>query len=309
MGGILDWGIDSIVGLRELLPGMEGFFANVTFLGDELFFLIFIPLTFWCLDRLVGARLIVVFLVSSWLNSCAKELGQQPRPCDYDSGTLADVPACADDPYDTTGFGLPSGHTQNTVVIWSYLASQFRNKWFWVLAALLIILIPLSRVYLGVHFPTDLLGGYLMGVAVLLLYFWLEPRAEAALERIGLVWQLAISILVPAVLLLVLPAETAVSSASTLMGMGAGFALERRWVGFETAGAWWKRALRYVVGMAVMFGLYMGLSAAFEGLEPALFFRFIRYGLVGLWGGLGAPWAFTKLRLAGTRSSAEPAIG
>ena len=62
-----------------------------------------------------------------------------------------------------------------------------------------------------------------------------------------------------------------------------------------------------LVGMVVMFGLYMGLSAAFEGLEPALLFRFIRYGLVGLWGGLGAPWAFTKLRLAGTRAAVEPA--
>jgi hypothetical protein len=221
--------------------------------------------------------------------------------------TLAEVPACSDDPYDTTGFGLPSGHTQNTVVIWTYLASQFKRRWFWVVAALLMVLVPLSRIYLAVHFPTDLLGGYVMGLLVLLLYLWLEPRAEAALERAGLIWQLAISILVPAVLLLILPVETAVSSGSTLAGMGVGFALERRWVGFETAGAWWKRALRYVVGMAVMFGLYVGLKAAFDGLEPALLFRFIRYGLIGFWGGLGAPWAFTKLRLAGTREPARPA--
>jgi hypothetical protein len=53
-----------------------------------------------------------------------------------------------------------------------------------------------------------------------------------------------------------------------------------------------------VLGIAVLLVLYAGLKAAFAGLEPALLFRLIRYGLIGLWSGLGAPWAFVKLGLA-----------
>ena len=80
--------------------------------------------------------------------------------------------------------------------------------------------------------------------------------------------------------------------------MGVGFALERRWVRFSATGVWWKRVLRYLLGIVVLFGLWMGLSVAFASATPELLFRFIRYGLVGLWGTFGAPWSFVRLHLA-----------
>jgi hypothetical protein len=85
------------------------------------------------------------------------------------------------------------------------------------------------------------------------------------------------------------------------MGMGVGFALEGRWVGYASGGLWWKQVLRFLVGEAGLFLLWLGLRIGFLDLEPQALFRFVRYGLVGLWGGLGAPWAFVKLRLAEKR--------
>jgi len=82
------------------------------------------------------------------------------------------------------------------------------------------------------------------------------------------------------------------------MGMGVGFVLERRWVRFDSGGPAWKRVVRFLLGVVVLVALWLGLRIAFSGLEPALLFRFARYGLVGLWGGLGAPWAFRRLGLA-----------
>ena len=81
------------------------------------------------------------------------------------------------------------------------------------------------------------------------------------------------------------------------MGMGAGFAMERRWVRFESGGLWWKRLLRFFIGVPVLFFLWLGLRAAFYGLEPEQLYRFIRYTLMGLWSGLGAPWLFVRLKL------------
>jgi len=69
-----------------------------------------------------------------------------------------------------SGGGLPSGHTQGAVVVWGYLVSQFRRRTLWILAGFLMIGIPLSRLYLGVHFPTDLLGGYILGALCLTIY-------------------------------------------------------------------------------------------------------------------------------------------
>jgi len=291
MEGILDWGVNLILWFQQLSPTLDVPFRFFTFLGEEEFFLLLLPLIYWCLDRRTGARLTVVFLLSAYSNAVAKFLAHQPRPFEYDPRVRALVEA--------EGWGLPSGHTQNTVVVWGDLAAQVRRTWLWALAALLMLMVPLSRVYLGVHFPTDLLGGYLLGATLLLLYLWVEPRGEAWLEEKGFAWQLGLALTVPLLLVLLLPTQDGVTAGATLAGMGAGFVLERRWIGFESGGAWWKRTIRYLLGVVVLFGLWMGLRMAFSGLEPVLLFRFVRYGIVGLWGSLGAPWAFTKLRLAG----------
>jgi hypothetical protein len=74
--------------------------------------------------------------------------------------------------------------------------------------------------------------------------------------------------------------------------------LERRWIRFCAAGVWWKRTLRFLVGMVLLFGLWMGLRLGFQGLEPNFIFRVIRYVLVGLGSSAGAPWLFMRLRLA-----------
>jgi hypothetical protein len=84
-------------------------------------------------------------------------------------------------------------------------------------------------------------------------------------------------------------------SSATLMGMGMGFIFERLSVGFECPRFWRKRILCFLLGMGVLLLLRAGLSLCLSGLEPESFFRFVRYALMGLWCGLGAPWTFLKL--------------
>lgn len=292
MNGILDWGTEVVLWFQQFSPTLDLFFQAFTFMGEEEFFLLLLPLVYWCLDRRTGARLTILFLLSTYLNAVIKVAVGQPRPFQYDPRVQK--------LWETTGSGFPSNHTQGAVVVWGYLATQFRRRWLWVLAALLMVLIPLSRVYLGMHFPTDLLGGYVLGVAILLLYLWGRPGAEERLERWGLAGQLGLAFVAPIFLAFCCPIgdEASVTAAATMMGLGAGFVLERHWVGFRTAGSWWKRATRFLLGVVGLFVLRFGLSVAFSGLTPPLLFRFIRYGLIGLWGGLGAPWAFVLLGLA-----------
>jgi hypothetical protein len=195
---------------------------------------------------------------------------------------------------------MPSGHTQNAVVIWGFLAARSGRKISWLIAAFLMVGIPLSRVYLGVHFPTDLIGGYLLGGIFLILFLLSAPRLETWLIEQGFAWQILISLLGPLILILLNPTgdKYVLSMVSVLMGVCAGFALERRFVRFSCESVWWKKAIRYLLGVVVLFGLWGGLKLAFSGMEPAAPFRFIRYALVGLWGGVGAPWMFVRLRLA-----------
>jgi hypothetical protein len=153
---------------------------------------------------------------------------------------------------------------------------------------------------LGVHFPTDIFGGYLLGFLLLLLLFWTVPHIESWLQKQKLSRQLILSLCLPSFLILLSPDNDpgCLTAAAVLLGCSSGIALERHWIGFRHTGNIWQRILRYLLGVVVLFALWIGLRVAFHNLEPDSLFRVIRYTLIGLWSSLGAPWIFTRLKLA-----------
>jgi len=296
MEALLDWGTATILWFQQFSPTLDLLFKAFTLMGEEAFFTLLVFCVYWCIDQRAGVRLAILFLLSGYINTVAKVLAGQPRPFQYNAQVRK--------LFEAGGGGLPSGHTQNTVVIWGALAFRFRKVWLWVIALFLMLLVPISRVYLGLHFPTDLVGGYLLGFLLLLLYRWLEPGVAVWLRNGGLTWQLSISLALPALMILLFPGnqKNGLIAGATLMGMGAGFVLEQHFVRFQSGGIRWKQIARFLLGTAIAFALWQGLRSTFFGLQPESFYRFLRYGLVGLWGALGAPWVFVKLRLAGTES-------
>jgi membrane-associated phospholipid phosphatase len=294
MESLLNCGIEVVLWLQQFSPALDIPFNALTFMGNKAFYLLFMPLIYWSIDRRTGAGLFILLLFSAYLNAVAKVIADQPRPYNYDSRVKPLGHA--------GGGGLPSGHTQNAVVIWGYLASRYRRTIGWLIAGFLMIGIPLSRIYLGVHFPTDLLGGYLLGALILIFFLWIAPRFEKWIVQKGFCWQLVLSLVLPILLIFMNPTGNhyVLSMIAALMGVSTGFVLERRFVRFSSRGLIWKRTIRYFLGVGVLFGLWAGLRIAFFTMEPATLFRFIRYVLVGLWGGLGAPWLFVRLKLAET---------
>ncbi len=298
MDRMLEWGVEVVLWFQQASPQLDTFFAFFTFLGDEEFYLLVLPLIYWSINRAVGVRLMVVFLLSGLVNQVAKHLAAQPRPFQYDPRVEEIVSA--------EGFGLPSGHTQSAVVVWGYLASVARKRWVWVVAVSLMVLTPLSRIYLGVHFPTDVLGGYVLGILVLWLWLRYGARLEEWFFQQETIHQLILITAVPALAMAVWPTEDMVTGGGTMVGIGAGLVLERRLVGFDVAGSLLRRAFRFLVGLVVLAGLWLGLRVAFDGLEPAIILRLVRYALVGFWGAVGAPWVFLKLGLAERETDFEP---
>ena len=297
METIWQWGLELIRAIQQVHgPALDAFFKAVTFMGEEEFFLVLLPLSFWCVDWVVGARLTILFLLSGYANGVFKDLFAQPRPPDLDPTVRLG---------NATGYGLPSGHSQSAVVVWGYLAAILRKAWVWVTAVALMVLIGFSRVYLGVHFPTDVLGGWALGAVLLMAYLALEPRVEAWLKKASLGAQLAGIAIVSLVLLLVHPVKDAASAMAVLLGAGMGLALARRVARFSAVGPLWQRAVRFLVGLLGLLALYFGLKVIFPGEGEPLYFvlRVVRYALLGLWMSLGAPWLFLRLRLASSGSS------
>jgi len=295
MESILDYGVRVVLWFQQFSPQLDVPFKILTLLGQTFFFLLLMPFLYWCLDRSMGLRLTILFLLSAYLNTVAKVLAGQPRPFQYD--------ARVKQLFRAGGGGFPSGHTQSAVIVWGFLGARYRNIWMWGIALLLIVFIPLSRIYLGVHFPTDLLGGYVLGALLLVLYLQLEERVGAWLEKKGFVWQMGVAVVIPLLLLLAFPqgGKHIIDACATLMGVGVGAALEQKWIRFDSGGLWWKRLSRFLVGGLILFALWWGLRILIGGLEPQGPYRFARYLLTGLWVGAGGPWIFVKTGLAKKR--------
>lgn len=306
--------------LQDRLGWLTPVMRFATFLGDADFYLLVFPLLYWSVSRRLGLRLGVMLLLSAGLNGVLKLSSASPRPLFLDPSVGL--------VHETT-FGIPSGHAQNAVAVWGTLAVELRRRWAWVVAVLLMLLLGVSRVFLGAHFPVDTLTGWAVGAVLLLAYIrWREPVADwAARAPVGRVLSVAFAVslgLIAAGVLVrtsftgwSMPAawvgageagieggatglSTVVTPTAALFGMAVGVLLAHRRGGFDTAGPVWQRVLRYPVGLVGVLLLWQGLGAVLPGGETpvALTARYVRYALVGAWMTGGAPLVFRAFGLA-----------
>ena len=283
---LMPWGADAIVWVQQFSSGaLDALFKTATYMGKEQFYILFLPILYWCVNKYVGRAVSVVFLLSEYVNGFLKDLFGLPRPHDYDPRIRAPLPE--------TSPSFPSGHSQGSLVFWGGIASLVRRWWMWIVSTVLVLLISLSRIYLGVHFPQDILGGWIVSLVILALYLWALRLLRGV--RVPLAAQIALALAVPLLLFVLHPSESATMVTGVAFGMLPGFVLEARVVRFSAGGVWWKRIVRFVVGVIPLLALYLGLKVVFPEGEM---FRFVRYALVGLWAGWLAPWTFVALRLA-----------
>jgi membrane-associated phospholipid phosphatase len=141
-----------------------------TFLGYTPFFLIFMPLIYWFVDRTLFMRLALVIVITAILNGWLKDYWQDPRP----------PVALQIDPQKVAGsYGRPSGHAQVAAAMWFWLAYEIRRPWAWIAAAFIAFAVSFSRLYLAVHDIDDVLTGLALGIGGLfLLAVLLGPRFE-----------------------------------------------------------------------------------------------------------------------------------
>ncbi len=300
MQAILEWGLDIVRAIQTIEnPPLTVLMKAITFLGSEFGFIAILVFVFWCIDERRGIKLGVTVLLSAWLNIAAKDALMQPRPYDLDPSVKR--------AFEPTG-GFPSGHAQNSTVFWGVVGSWLRFPAGLVLAILAPLAVSFTRLYLGVHFPTDLAGGWVIGGLVLAVYFAFGNLLESVFRAVnGRIRILAVAVVAYAMNAFT-PAHTNLGGA--FFGAGAGYLLmTARWPfsasraadgGAPTAAA---RALRFVLGIVVAALLYVGLKAVLpaEGSRWYALGRFCRYAALGAWATAGAPWVFLRLKLAGSR--------
>lgn len=290
MDAVLKWGVELILIIQQArTPFLDIFFKAVTAIGNDMFYMLILPLLYWCVDKKQSLRIYFLFMLSSWLNSVTKDYLNQPRPYHLDSRVKIG---------DTGGPGLPSGHAQGTLVLWGSLALWARRRWFTVFCISLILVVAFSRMYLGVHFPTDILGGWLLGLLLLLPFNALADRLEPKIAAMPFGRKLALCTLIPVLMSLVVPSKWSVSP----MGITAGFCLavmlETKYLDTAMAGSIRAGIARYIIGILGLFLIYFALKQ-FIPKESSLYLPlvFVHYYVMGLWVGFAAPFLFRKLGL------------
>jgi membrane-associated phospholipid phosphatase len=308
LASLIPWGTSAILWVQSFRnPFFDALFQVATFLGEEEFYLIFLPFIYWCLNKQVGIGLVRISLFSPYLNSVVKLTFRLPRPSDPRLVLLRTE----------TSPSFPSDHAQSAVVNWGYLVTQFRHKIFSIVAVVLVLLIAFSRIYVGVHFPQDIVGGLLIGLLLVVAYNWIVGTIEKRRFDLPLPIKLTLSVVVPLVLLFAhpsdvdgtYPAEIAATTMGTLLGMSIGFILEQKHIRFKVDGLWWKRGLRFILGMVLILILYLGLKVAFPEEVPhsvAIALRMVRYSLVGFSAAFLAPWLFVATSLAEQKEATKP---
>ena len=168
MQELLSWGLEMIKSVQTIVsPALTAVMKAVTFLGTEQAYLVLLPLLYWVVDASFAFRLSMLSFVSGYFNSWTKVLFAQPRPFNLDPSVGLASEA---------SFGLPSGHAQGTFVLAGYIGKKAKKLLPRILLLLFVMLIAFSRIYLGVHFPTDILGGWMLG-AIILAAWLLGERA------------------------------------------------------------------------------------------------------------------------------------
>jgi membrane-associated phospholipid phosphatase len=286
---LIPWGLEVILWVqRASSPALDVAFRLLTTLGrGQLYIGVFLGI-YWCLHKTLAQSLAYIFVFSEYANSVIKDWFNLPRPYDVDPRIHAPLPE------QTPSF--PSGHAQSAFVFCYYLAGKVRRRWAWLLATALILAISFSRVYLGVHFPQDILGGWAIGFLLLVLYAWARHWKFPRKVRFSLAIKLVLSVTVPVALLLMHPTVDTAKLMGLGVGLAAGFELEQQYVRFGVSGAWWKRAVRYVAGIVPLLGLYAGLGRVLPSGLPFVAFS---HAVTGIWGSYGAPWLFVATGLAG----------
>ena len=321
----LEWEIVMIVWLQHLddkvTPVMEFF----TWLGYPQAYMIIVAVVYWSLDRKLGIRMALFLPLLSSINSILKFAIHAPRHYWVSTEIIAI--------HASNGFGMPSGHAQASTV-WLLASSYLRKKWFWIVAILSAFLIGLSRAYLGVHFPTQVITGWVIGIIVLICFIRLEEKISTWIKGISVSLQLlfvlgiSILILLAGIMILIFTCQwqmpgqwignaapylaldktllrsysmaSIAGNAGSFLGVVMGAILMDRAGRFQVEDAWWIRLLRIVLGLACMFLLYTGMQKVAPGESEFIIYatwRFLGFYLISFLAVYLLPVLFIRLKL------------
>jgi len=294
-----------------------------SFLGTQNAYILLVSWLYWCVDNQIGIRVGITLLLSNGLNTAFKWIFHAPRPYWIDSNLKALSVE--------SSFGIPSGHAMMSSSVWGRIAMWIKKSWFTALVVVILFFIGFSRIYLGVHFLSDVVAGWLFGISLLIVLSKVEKPISHWLRKqnfsVKLFLAFFTSFLIIVIFLVLkitfgnwqIPDSWLTNSQIAAPGLIIDpikikdiFILAGTWFGFLTGYFWIKKigdfnpkgnprqlVIRFLLGLAGIVLLVFGLNAILseEGTWISYSFIYLQYAMVSLWIAAIAPILFMKIGL------------
>lgn len=261
---------------------LTAFFTTITMMAEHIFLVLLLAILYWTIDKAKSRRIAWFMLFNGVANGVMKSIVNMPRP--FDKGVVKPIRVET-----ATGSSFPSGHTQTATSFWMGSMLVLRSKASIILGSIMIVLTAISRLYLGVHWPMDVVAAIAFGI--IFTYF-----ANLLIDEEGKftnVHVIASSLVCLAFLILDVEADL-YKTAAALWGLCIGSYLEQKYVQFEVKGSMRLQVLKVVIGIIGILVIYIGMSQLLPAVKVV---GMIKYALVIFWIIVGAPYLFNKLKV------------
>lgn len=282
------------------IPGLNEVMLLITQLGEETAFLVAALILFWCVDKYRGYYVLAVGFIGTLMNQFLKLLFRIPRPWVLDSNftILEDARETA------TGYSFPSGHTQSAVGTFGAIGYTTKRRWVRIAAIAIAVLVPFSRMYVGVHTPKDVLVAAAMAVILIVV---LRPVVLGNTKKympvlLGIMTAMAIAFMCYVEFYpfpkdmdahnLASGVKNAYTLTGALMGLLVVYTVDEKWLQFTTKAVWWAQILKVALGLGAVLAVKSGLKTPLNALLGESIGRSARYFLIVVVAGIVWPLTF-----------------
>ncbi len=259
----MEWEAGLIEGIQGALGDIGAFLGKAfTLIGGEMGIPLVLVIILFCWKKETGERIVMTLAaVNTWL-PMLKSAVLRPRPyMEYPGRIKADVTTEAvptKQEIASQGYSFPSMHSASAAAVYVSAAKEAKKRWIWSAAVALTILVGISRVMLGMHYPTDVLAGWTAGIAGAGIMYLLEKTVRKDLVR----YLILLATALPG--LIFVRTEDYYTSLGMMAGFFAAIAYDRKYVRYQDTRSVPAMILRTAGGFTVYFALNTLLKLPFS---------------------------------------------